>query len=178
MNCRDAQELIPLHVGDDLPVADAEALEGHLENCALCEADYGRYAQAREDLLLLRDEEAPTAPPLWASVADGLLERPTAAEPPTPTSRRGALLRALWRGGLAAALLVGVTAPIWLPEADPMQPAEGGELAAGEDNGPRVQPVSPEELRDFLHRTGTLPTPSEGVDETVLMAPASNRGQM
>lgn len=174
MNCRDAQDLIPLHVGDDLPAGEAEPLEAHLENCVLCEAEYMSFAQAREALLLLRGEEAPTAAPLWVAVADGIDESPTVGVAP----RRRGVLQMLVRGGIAAALLVGVTAPLWLPQ-DATPSNSSGETASSEDSGPRVEPVSPEDLREFLNSlSGTIPAPDGEEDDTVLMAPASNRGQM
>jgi anti-sigma factor RsiW len=174
MICRDAQELIPLHVGDDLPAGEAEPLEAHLEDCVLCEAEYMSYAQARAALLLLRGEEAPTAAPLWAAVADGLDGSPSLEIAP----RRRGVLRMLIRGGIAAALLVGVTAPLWLPQDDSSSNTTG-ETASSEDSGPRVEPVSPEDLREFLNSfSGTIPAPDGEEGDTVLMAPANNRGQM
>lgn len=170
MNCRDAQELIPLHVGDDLPAGEAEPLEGHLENCVLCEAEYMSFAQAREALLLLRGEEAPSAAPLWGAVAVGLEDDAIMEASP----RRRGVLRMIGRGAIAAALLVGVTTPIWLPQ-DATPSGNGGETAISEDSGPRIEQATPEELREFLNSlSGTIPED----EDTVLMAPASNRGQM
>ncbi len=174
MNCRDAQELIPLHVGDDLPAGEAEPLEAHLENCVLCEAEYVSFAQAREALLLLRGEEAPTAAPLWSAVADGLEDGSVLEIAP----RRRNVLQMIVRGGIAAALLIGVTAPLWLPQ-DTEPSGNNGETAVSEDDGPRIQPVSPEELREFLNSlSGTIPAPDGEDEDTVVMTPANNRGQM
>lgn len=168
MNCREADELIPLHVGDDLTEQEATALEEHLEGCPLCEAEYASYARAREALLLLADDEAPMAPPLWASVAEGL---------DVPAVRPAGRMRRMAAAfGIAAALAVGASAPLWLPRAGTAEP-DGGAMAAGEDEGPDVTDVSPEELRKFFNSwTGAWPNAAE--EEVELMAPASNRGEM
>jgi hypothetical protein len=171
MHCRDAEELIALHVGDDLAEHEAAALEGHLEGCALCEADYASFARAREALLMLREEEAPLAPPLWSAVAEGL-DAPVAAAP------AGRLRRMAVGFGIAAALAIGASAPLWLPGSTPLEPDNPGTtLAEGEDEGPDIRSVSPEELRRFFNSwTGAWPHAAE--EEVELMAPASNRGEM
>ena len=171
MECREAEELIPLHVGDDLTEQEAGALEEHLEGCALCEAEYASYARAREALLLLAGDEAPLAPPLWSSVAEGL---------DAPDVRPAGRLRRMAAGfGIAAALAIGASAPLWLPRAEPVDPAGAGAgtVAAGEEQAPDVKDVSPEELRRFFNSwTGAWPNAAE--EEVELMAPASNRGEM
>ena len=169
MQCRDAQELIPLHVGDDLTSAEAAPLEQHLEGCVLCEAEYASFARAREALLVLRDEETPLAPPLWSAVSEGLA---ATTLPPVPRLRRS------WVGiGIAAALAIGASAPLWLPLGSGATTVTPETLAEGEDEGPDVRSVSPEELRRFFNSwTGAWPNAVE--EEGELMAPASNRGQM
>lgn len=151
IQCRQAAELIPLHVGDDLPSEEAGLLESHLDSCALCVAEYESYAAARSALLELR-EGMPARGSLWAGVARGLDEqRPAAAAPPAPRARPGRWIA--WSSlALAAALALMVVPPFL------KAPAAGGDAETPTVAGPApmVQATTPEELQEFLLRNGGL----------------------
>lgn len=56
MNCKDVQELLPLHVGGDLAAKKAQALTAHLEDCSACRASAAEY---RESFQLTKNSQAP-----------------------------------------------------------------------------------------------------------------------
>lgn len=56
MNCKDVQELLPLHVGGDLAAKQAHSLSAHLENCDACSDLAIGY---RESFLLTKNVETP-----------------------------------------------------------------------------------------------------------------------
>jgi hypothetical protein len=56
MNCKDVQELLPLHVGGDLAAKKAQSLTGHLEDCSACAASAAEY---RESFQLTKNFEPP-----------------------------------------------------------------------------------------------------------------------
>ena len=170
MLCRDAHDLIPLHVGDDLSPAEADELEGHLEGCALCESEYASFAGAREALLELRGFEEEAGPSLWTGVSEGL-------EPQAPAASRWGS----WglRSGIAAGLLAMFGLAVWQPwqgSPEDFGPAGNGGLAGGEE-APETESVPLDELRDFFDKTNGATVP-QGEESGDLMAPASNRGQM
>lgn len=47
MNCTQAEQLIPLYVGHDLPAEQAAAVSAHLEHCAVCQAVVAEFAASR-----------------------------------------------------------------------------------------------------------------------------------
>lgn len=106
MNCREASVQISLHVGDDLPAADVPALEGHLEHCAICEAEYESYASARDALLLVADEYSGTTD-LWGEIESQLVGAPAAGP------KRAWYRLPLFASGMAAALLIAASSPFW-----------------------------------------------------------------
>ncbi len=57
MNCKDVQELLPLHVGGDLAAKKTQAVTVHLENCGACADSAGEY---RESYRLTKEFEPPT----------------------------------------------------------------------------------------------------------------------
>lgn len=182
MNCRDTAELIPLHVGDDLPNEEAARLESHLENCALCSAEYASFAGAREALLSLR-EEMPSRGSLWAGLSMSLtgpasVQTPAAALTGITQPRRGPRWM-LWSSLAAAAAVVAFLPSVldgWDSATD--QKSAGGEL--GPTASREIQATTPEELREFLLRTGGLEVQprtaaTEGDELLPLTTPASAR---
>lgn len=177
MNCQEASIQISLHVGDDLPAADVPALESHLERCALCESEYESYASARDALFLIKDEFSGSTD-LWAGIDSQLdLEDHGRLQ---KTAGRVWYRHPMFASAVAAALLIGVTSPLWKSGSlGPSSAAEFAENAAlsssssfslgdglpgvGEDAdgpvahevpefGPEVESVSPLETLDFMER--------------------------
>lgn len=110
MNCQEASIQISLHVGDDLPAADVPSLEAHLERCALCESEYESYASARDALFLIKDEFSGSTD-LWAGIDAQLgLDNPSGVE---KTAGRAWYRHPVFSSAVAAALLIGVTSPLW-----------------------------------------------------------------
>jgi len=185
VNCREATVFISLHVGDDLPPEQVTALEEHLESCALCDAEYESYAASRDALLSLREDflalpghEGVPGASLWEELHVKLepQERQAAA-----TVGGGGVRR--WhqhpflRGGLAAAVLALLSAPMWMDWSGANNPS-GSDLGdfrpllagvdlsgVAEDRGlegqplqelradglgPATESVNPRELREFL----------------------------
>jgi len=181
IRCQEAAELIPLHVGDDLPAEEARRVEEHLDQCALCVAEYESFAAARDLLVDLR-AEMPARGSLWAGVASGLESAgpESAAAEPRAASRVWTWVR--WTSAAAAALVAMVV----LPPLFSTSPASG-EAPAGE--GPMIQATTPEELQEFILRQAAMLSPvtdpalnpagSETVEgppqDLPLTTPASNR---
>jgi len=170
IQCREAADLIPLHVGDDLETDDARQLEAHLDVCALCVAEYDSYAAARGTLLDLREEQ-PAVGSLWANVARGL-DSTSGAVPEAAAAPRPLRLKRwyAWSGLAAAALLIAAFVPQMLRDAS-TAPAQA------QGDGRQIQKTSAEELEDFLLRTGGSPSPvvEENLEEAPLATPAANK---
>lgn len=178
IQCRQAAELIPLHVGDDLPAEEAGLLEAHLDACALCGAEYESYAAARTALLDLR-EEMPARGSLWAEVARGLEVEASPVAAPRPR----AFTRTRWMTwssiAVAAALALMVLPPFVAPaDADPA----AGQPPTVDGPPPMVRATTPEELQEFLLRTGSMEnkspaTPVAGAaeEQIPLTTPAGTR---
>jgi hypothetical protein len=170
IQCREAADLIPLHVGDDLETDEARRLEEHLDVCALCVAEYDSYAAARGTLLDLREEQ-PAVGSLWANVARGL-DSDSGAVPAVvaaPLPRRLHRWYA-WSGLAAAALLITAFMPQMLSD-EPAAPPQA------QGDGRQIQKTSAEELEDFLLRTGGSPSPvvEENLEEAPLATPAASK---
>ncbi len=159
MRCEVARELLPLHVGDDLPLPQAHRLEEHLEGCLLCADEYAVFADARADLLSLA-EELPPRGSLWEGIApslDGAADAgPAAGESP----RRRRFLG--WSGLAAAAALLLLFGP-WRgsgmddgavvgPVGPPAPPTLQAGMASPVDASgrPLIIEASPDDLRAFL----------------------------
>ena len=178
ISCRDAAELIPLHVGDALPGEEAVRIEEHLETCALCSAEYASFAGAREALVNLR-EEMPALGSLWADVS-----RSIGANESTPMTH-AALVGAgrprrqprwaAWTGlAAAAALAVAFLPSYFQPTVDPSGSDEASDQVAAQ--APLIQPTTQEELNNFLLRSGVriLPVPPVTGEELLpLTTPAA-----
>ena len=182
MNCREASIRISLHVGDDLPASEVPALEAHLEHCAICEAEYESYAGARDALFLLKDEVAGSTD-LWQGIEAQLDLQPSADG--TGGARRPWYRHPLFVSAMAAALLIGVTSPLWRPMAEhgppvgdlvehALLPAVGASVLPVVDFGssPEVESVPSQETLDFLDRNqgrGLL-----DLDDSLFAVPVSN----
>lgn len=153
IRCQEAAELIPLHVGDDLPAEEARHVEEHLEQCALCTAEYASFASARSVLFELR-ADLPARGSLWAEVARGLeadVLPASGPQVPTPAPRSWTWLK--WSSLAAAALVVmTVLPPLLRSDADPA-------VVPGAES-PMIQATTPEELQNFLLRTGGMFSPA------------------
>ncbi|MDA0666263.1 MAG: hypothetical protein O3A95_01625 [Planctomycetota bacterium] len=169
MKCREASIQISLHVGDDLPASEVPELESHLETCPLCEAEYESYASARDALFLLKDEFSGSTS-LWEGI-EGQLE---ASGTPVHAISNGRAWyrRPMFSSAMAAALLIGITVPMWMSNADGVNSVDLAEHAAltevnlnlgnpadsiaiqdpTEFESPVVEMVSDQETLDFLER--------------------------
>lgn len=171
IRCQEAAELIPLHVGDDLPAEDARRVEEHLDQCAMCIAEYESFAAARDQLLDLR-AEMPVRGSLWAVVASGLESGAEAATFAPRAARSWTWVK--WTSAIAAALLAMVILP-------PLLSPSAGSSAVPDGESPMIQATTPEELQEFLLRNGAMLSPvgNEPVDaqgqELPLTTPAGNR---
>lgn len=101
MNCTQAEQLLPLHAGNDLPTEQAAAVGAHLESCASCQALATEFAASRAWLSAFGtptfDEAA--LDELRAAVRREI----TRTEPPSALS---AVLAAWWRPRFAVAMAV------------------------------------------------------------------------
>ena len=171
MKCREATIQISLHVGDDLPASEVPALESHLESCSLCEAEYDSYASARDALFLLKDEYSGSTS-LWAGIDEQLEESSTPVH--AISNGRAWYRRRMFSTAMAAALVIGVTVPMWMSNAsgggiNPVDLAEHAALSdvnlnlgnpsdsidipsPSEFESPEVESVSTQETLDFLER--------------------------
>lgn len=167
MKCREATIQISLHVGDDLPASEVPALESHLESCSLCEAEYDSYASARDALFLLKDEYSGSTS-LWAGIDEQLEVTSTPVH--AISSGRAWYRRPMFSTAMAAALVMGVTAPMWMSNGvNPVDLAEHAALSdvnlnlgnpsdsidiqnPSEFESPEVVSVPDQETIDFLER--------------------------
>lgn len=72
MNCTEAQQLVYLSVGGDLPAPQESALNAHLHNCKSCQAEYRGAGAAMEALSSLRSVESGSANSVWPGVLRGI----------------------------------------------------------------------------------------------------------
>jgi anti-sigma factor RsiW len=174
ISCREAAELIPLHVGDDLPGEEAARIEDHLESCALCSAEYASFASAREALVGLR-EEMPQPGSLWAGVALGIGAPTDAAVPAAALTGAGRPRRqprwAAWTGLAAAAVVAVVFLPQFFRGAG--EPTPGGPAPATVSGAPMVEAATAEELRNFLLRSSVREVPAVNEEFLPLTTPAA-----
>jgi anti-sigma factor RsiW len=147
MSCTLKEELLALHAGGDLPVAEAAEVEQHVLQCGNCAKELASYRSARESLMALRGESL-AVEGLWAEIEARLDVVDATTRHQRPWYARysfGAPLAA------AAALVLAVQL---MPEGGEQAPNGGadGEQIAQED--PVLQPASHDELADlFLHST-------------------------
>ncbi len=67
MNCERIESLLPVYVEKDLPDAELEEIEAHLEACAACRESLAGFAML-EEALLARREEVPSAKSIYNAV--------------------------------------------------------------------------------------------------------------
>ncbi|PCJ53868.1 MAG: hypothetical protein COA70_06820 [Planctomycetota bacterium] len=170
MKCREASIQISLHVGDDLPASEVPTLEAHLETCTMCEAEYESYASARDALFLLKDEYSGSTS-LWDEIEEQLED--SAIPMHAATGGRAWYRRPMFSTAMAAALLVGISIPVWMSNAGGgVNPVDLAEHAALSDvnlnlgnpadsiaitnpsdfESPELEAVSDEETSDFFER--------------------------
>jgi len=107
-SCRHLKNLLPLHVGGDLPRRQAEAVDEHLHACLSCFREYRELTTMRERLGVLTEQPLPAG--ALDGFADEVMARIALAEPGPRAPLPAAMERArLWpRYAAAAALLLGV----------------------------------------------------------------------
>jgi hypothetical protein len=94
MHCQDWEERVALHLGGDLTVADAAAVEGHLAECTGCRM---LWAGIKESLELLQGAHAEAAAPgIYTAVRGRVM------------AELGTGGRAWWRRGWVCALVAAV----------------------------------------------------------------------
>ena len=132
MHCKDWEERVALHVGGDLPAAEASAVERHLAGCSGCQV---LWSGMKESLELLHRAHAEPLPPA------------------TYTAVRGRVMAELvdtrrvwwrWAAGLAAAVVVILVALAVWPER-PVPPLP--RLAMAVPAAPPVIRTAPEIFR-------------------------------
>lgn len=173
ISCREAAELIPLHVGDDLPGEEAARIEDHLEACALCSAEYASFASAREALVGLRDE-MPQPGSLWAGVALGIGAPVDADLPAAALTGAGRPRRqprwTVWTGLAAAAVLAVAFLPGFFR---PGGTSLAGAAPATAHGAPMIERTTAEELRSFLLRSSVREIPAASVEPLPMATPAA-----
>lgn len=155
MTCSFKDELLALHAGGDLAVAEAAAVEEHALQCVSCAETLAAYRASRDALMCLR-EESPMVEPegLWSEIEARLDVVDAASRHRIPWYSR---YRYLMPASVAAALLIGVQF---------LLPPEGGAGSAGsgapvanesenlkmgpEATDPVLRPASSEELHQLL----------------------------
>lgn len=110
MNCSRARKWIPLHAGADLAARKAGRLERHLQKCATCRAEFKEHRAALDAVRAAAGREALDWPEgEWKT----LMARATSGRPGSNRfSPLVAFPKKAWAYGLAALLLLGITALI------------------------------------------------------------------
>lgn len=145
MSCNLPEELLALHAGGDLTVAEASQVESHIAKCAPCAAELDAYRSARQALLEIRDEPQPEVS-LWSELDARLDAVDAAGRHRLPWFRRFGFAPVMMS---AAALLLAVVfypdpiSPTGLGEGDSM---DGPPVVA--DVEPRLRPAP---ISDALH---------------------------
>ena len=156
MSCTLKEELLALHAGGDLPVAEAAEVEQHVLQCENCAKDLEGYRSARESLMALRGESL-AVEGLWDEIEARLDVVDATSRHQRPWYARysfGAPLAA------AAALVLAVQL---MPDGGEQTPngGAGGEQIA-QDADPVLQPASRDELAELLlHSTPAQVDPNQ-----------------
>lgn len=149
MSCTLKEELLALHAGGDLAVAEAAEVEQHVLQCANCAKELSAYRAARESLLALRSEPA-TSEGLWDE-----LEARLDVVDATTRHQRPWYARYGFGAPLAAAAAL-VLAVQMMPDGGEQAPGAGGAdlpIAQEKQDDPVLQPASSDELADLLLNT-------------------------
>lgn len=160
MSCNLPEELLALHAGGDLTVAEASQVETHIATCAPCAAELEAYRSAREALLEIREEEQPEVS-LWSELDARLDAVDAAGRHRLPWFRRFGFAPVMMS---AAALLLAVvfypdpTDPNGLEQGQPMlsQPVANADT----DADPKLKQAS---MQDALHFLRFNPHVEQGV---------------
>jgi len=137
--CRHVKNLLPLHVGSDLPARQAGPVEEHLHTCLSCFREYRELTAMRERIGVLTEQPLPEG--VLDGFADEIMARIAVGEPGPRAELPLAMERArTWpRYAAAAALLVAVgvgmqTLGVWAPVAGnaPASSALGGDVASAD----------------------------------------------
>jgi hypothetical protein len=129
-NCRNVRDLLPLHVGGDLPPGRGAAVDEHLHRCLPCFREYRELTTMRERLGVLTDQ------PLPEGVLDGFTEEVMAriavgeAGPRAPLPAALDRSRTWTRYAAAAAILLSFTLGLALLSSSDAPPLPGATDAA------------------------------------------------
>lgn len=176
MKCRQARNLLALHVGGDLPGDRAAGVDAHLSACAACAGELARHQAARRDLRLLQADPLPLGS-LWERLEPRLAAVDAAARRRAPWYRRPGALSAA-----AAALLLCLAVPWFLAGAgrDPAAPLGPESMRAAVDPNALesgLKHVPKRQLEELILRGSWSP---DGAQEQGTLAPviqAGNRGE-
>ncbi|MDX2030524.1 MAG: zf-HC2 domain-containing protein [Blastocatellia bacterium] len=159
MKCAQAENLIPLFVGDDLAPREADALRAHLASCPQCEARAAEFADSRAWLQSLQ-------PPAFDDLRGAVLGA-IQAEPPRGGwfDRRRAPRWAL----LAACLLLLAGAALFMRRGPAPKPAPDLTQVARPEpplpesrriDPPRFDPPTPRRAMPRRHPAPAQPSPT------------------
>ena len=147
MGCEEVRDLLALYAGGESYENDRVAVEAHVAVCAACARELDQYREARANLALLREGDAPagTFKSLWTGVRSDLFPRKT-------VDRSGWLDASL---RYAAVTMVGIAIGVLIHVAERRvaPPAAGSVAASAPINGfSPVQPAThtPSQPRLFL----------------------------
>ena len=147
MSCTLKEELLALHAGGDLALAEAAEVEAHVLQCSACAQELASYRAARESLLQLRELE-PAGPGLWEEI-DARLDVVDA----TTRHQRPWYARYGFGAPLAAAAALILTLQ-FLPENGEVDPAgvgtSDGSIAMEDEDNPQLRPADANELAELL----------------------------
>jgi predicted anti-sigma-YlaC factor YlaD len=178
MGCEEIRDLLALYAGGESYENDRLAVEAHVAVCAACARELDQYREARANLTMLREGQAPpgTFKNLWSGVRADLF--PRKAEAPRLAWFDAALrYAAIGMVGIAIGVLVHVStrhdaAPAAAPVASqtpvniasPVQPAAFPNTPRGFLFRPRPTPASPRVEADgnyYLPRVESIPAGRE-----------------
>lgn len=165
MSCTLKEELLALHAGGDLPVAEAAEVEQHVLQCDHCAHELAAYRSARESLQALRGEEA-ASPGLWEELDARLDVIDATSRHQRPWYARYGLGAPL---AAAAALLLTLQ---FLPDNNEVAPAGvgngDGSIAMEEGENPQLRRADDSELAELLEYT--VPAQINGAESEGLVS--------
>ncbi|MDP6940537.1 MAG: zf-HC2 domain-containing protein [Planctomycetota bacterium] len=167
MNCRNAEELLPLYSGGDLPSEKVSALEAHLGSCAECVSELETCREAISALSELH--EAAPASSLWDSLAPRLKAQDAVRKIHTPWFRRP-----FWVSTAAAALLLIAGRSVFRPAqvTSNQESLASNSVPSTEAPTPGLVPVPREELDQLLRNHAVMMRQNDS--SAVLVQQASN----
>lgn len=146
MSCTLKEELLALHAGGDLPVAEAAEVEQHVLQCGNCAKELASYRSAREGLMALRGESL-AAEGLWDEIEARLDVVDATTRHQRPWYARYSFAAPL---AAAAALVLAVQLMPDGGEQAPTGGMSGNQIAQEDSQDPVLQPASRDELAEFL----------------------------